>query len=175
MAVDGLTISGVFPLLARIADSGRGASARRLFGKGGLPELGVSLTFGTTSGKANKWHVGVRTLAATTFDLLDLAGGSLADPLGNALTFSTVKLVVVALSTPNGTRNLQIGPQNQSNAAPLNWGGVGATVYQIVTNWAMPIYQPVTGVTVTAGTGDILPVYNPGGASLDYAILIAGT
>ncbi len=175
MAVDSLTISGVFPLLARLADSSIGASARRQFGTGTLAELGVTLAYGTGSGQASKWHIGVRALAATTYDLLDLAGGSLADPVGNALTFSTVKLIVVAISSPDGTKTLRVGPQNQSNAPALNWGGTGATVYHTLTHWAMPLYQPVTGATITAGTGDILPVYNPGGSSVTYAILIAGT
>jgi hypothetical protein len=174
VAVDSLTISGELDLSARIADSGKGATARRLFGQGTLAELGISLTYGTGSGQADKWHLGERTLATVTYDLLDLAGGSLADPLGNALTFTAVKLVLVALETPNGTRVLRVGPQNQSNPWPGPWGGTGATVYKTVTHWDLVAYEPVAGFAVTAGTGDIVPIYNSTGASIDYAILIAG-
>ena len=114
----------------------------------------------------------MRTLAATTFDLIDLAGG-LTDYKGATITFAKVKWIYVALSTQDGTNALRIGPQNQANAWQGPWGGTGATVYRTTyTDWEF--YRPVTGTTVTAGTGDIFPVYNPGAGSVDYLLWVLG-
>lgn len=173
MAVDKLGVDGNCRLSALIMDANAGKSLRIGFGSRSVPELSFSLTYGTGSGQANKLYCAKRTLAATTFDLIDLAGG-LDDGIGNTLTFTKIKLALVAIVTPNGTKAVRVGPQAQSNPFPGGWGGTGATVYDTVTHWMPVIYEPVTGYTVTAGTGDILPIYNPGATSLDYWLLLTG-
>lgn len=143
-----------------------------VFGRGVLPRRVRSFTHGTGANQANKWHLSRRTLATVTFDLLDLAGG-LTDYKGAAITFTAIKLVYIAIVDADGTKSLRIGPQNQTGAGQFGWGGTGATVYQtIYTDWED--YRPITGHTVTAGTGDIYPIYNPGAGSVEYAIWVLG-
>lgn len=175
MALDTLNVSnrnGGRPLSVVFRDGTSLGRISRRFGLGGVPDLGVSLGFGTGSGQANKAYFGLRTVSATSFDLVDLSG-SLTDGLGNTFSPSALKLAVVAIVSPDGTKSLRVGPQNQSNAWQGPWGGTGSTVYQTVTHhWHF--YSPVAGVAVTAGTGDVLPVYNPGATSVTYALLLAG-
>ena len=143
-----------------------------IFGKGSLPARLRSFTHGTGANQVNKLFVAQRTLATLTFDNLDLAGG-LNDYNGAAITFTFLKWAYIAIVSPDGTKSLRVGPQNQLNALPGGWGGVGATVYQtLYTDWED--YRPITGHAVTAGTGDIFPIYNPGAGNVTYAILLAG-
>lgn len=156
----------------RIIDSVSGQVLPAIWGKGNLPARTRTFTSGTGNNQVDKFHLSQRTLTATTFDLLDLSG-VLTDYKGVAITFSKIKRVYIAIVSPDGTKSLRIGPQNQANAGQFGWGGTGATVYQtIYTDW--DDYFPYAGHTVTAGTGDIYPVYNPGASSVTYALLIAG-
>lgn len=175
MAINLLSIGnndGKDPLGGRIGDSNGGFLSLR-FGAVSVPDMGIELTFGTGSGQANWAYMrkGV-SLNATTFSNLDLAG-TLTDGVGNTITATKLKLAVVALDSPDGSKALRVGPQNQSNVAQLGWGGTGATVYQTVTHhwW---LYEPVAGYTITAGTGDVFPLYNPGGSAVTFSILLAG-
>jgi hypothetical protein len=156
----------------RVGDDATGQYQAAVFGKANLPARVRSLTHGTGSGQANKWHLSQRTLATTTFDLLDLAGG-LTDYKGAAITFTKIKRVYVAIVDPSSSKSLRVGPQNQSNAGQFGWGGTGATVYQTVyTDW--DDYEPYAGWTVTAGTGDIYPIYNPSAGSVTYVLFVLG-
>lgn len=174
MAVSVLAADGLMRLSSLIRDTTAGTSQRINFGSGVVPTLNISLTYGTGTNQANKLYCAKRTLAATTYDLLDLAGG-LTDGLGNVLTFTKIKLALVAIVTPVvATKSLRVGPQNQSNPFLGGWGGTAATDYKTVTNWDIVNYEPTTGYTVTAGTGDIFPIYNPSAISVDYWLLLAG-
>lgn len=161
-----------FPSVGKLADATELSQVTAQYGQGVLPSLDVSLTSGTGSGKANDWHLGQRTLAATTFDLIDLAGG-LTNYRGTALTFTKIKRILVALTSPDGTAKLRVGPQNQSNPWAGPWGGSGATVYQDVLH-SLDLWHPYAGWTVTAGSADIFPVYNPGGSSVTYSLWVIG-
>lgn len=176
MAVNRLSIrfrpSGVAPLSAFWQDGTTLASIPRTFGAAGVPSLPVSLTFGTGSGQANWAYYASRTVATVTADNLDLSG-SLTDGLGNTINATRLKLLVVAISSPDGTKTLRIGPRGVSNAAQLNYGGVAATDYVAITQWHV-LYEPVAGYTITAGTADILGLFNPGAGSVTYSILMAG-
>lgn len=176
MAQSVLKTIGDMPLRVFIQDGTTGAAIAKTFGKGGVPDLNVLLNFGTGTDQASKAYIAQRPpLAATTFDNLDLAGG-LVDGLGNTLTFATLKLALVAIVAPDyATKSLRVGPQGQSNPFLGAWGGTGATVYKAFNVWDLTVYSPTTGYTVTAGTGDIFPVYNPSAISVDYTILLVGT
>lgn len=156
----------------RVIDSITGQYLPAIFGKGLVPTRLRSLTNGTGSNQVNKFHVSQRTLANGASDLLDLAGG-LTDYKGAAITFTALKWAYVAIITPNGTKSLRVGPQNQTNAGQFWWGGTGATVYYTAKQ-DFEYYEPVSGVTVTAGTGDIFPIINQSGVSVTYALLLAG-
>lgn len=173
MALDQLSVTGENKLRIAIRDGSRFGALTKSYGIGTVPALSTTLTFGTGSGQANKLYYAVRTLAGTTMDTLDLAG-SLTDGVGNTLTFTYVKLAIIAIESPNGTKALRVGPQNEANAFVGSWGASAATTYKTVKYHDIVEYEPVTGLAVTAGTGDIFPVYNPTGSSITYHILIAG-
>jgi hypothetical protein len=99
--------------------------------------------------------------------------GSLTDGLGNVISATKLKLLILSVSSPDGTKAIRVGPRGVSNTIQGPWGGTGATVYTDVTHWHV-LYEPVAGWTVTAGTGDILGLYNPGAGSVTYSILLAG-
>jgi hypothetical protein len=173
MAITGLRIDGENELSAYIRDGGTGAVLRKKFGlTASVPALAVDLTYGTTSAKANWMYYASRTVAATTADNLDLSG-SLTDGLGNTISATKLKLAVIAIASPDGTKSLRVGPRGVANAAQLNFGGVAATDYQTVTHWWW-LYEPVAGYTITAATADIFGVYNPGAGSVTYSVLLAG-
>ena len=173
MAVGTLSISGTNKLRAYIQDSASAAALLRTFGDDSWPALSLGLEFGSATGLANKAVITRRTVAATTYDNLDLSG-SLVDGLGNTTSFTFLKLAIVALVSPDGTKKVRVGPQNQSNAWQGPWGGVGATVYREVPYWDVVVWEPVAGYAVTNASTDIFPVYNPTGSSLDYVVLLAG-
>jgi hypothetical protein len=156
----------------RIFDSVTLQSQPAVYGRGVLPARGVQLSYGAGDLQANKQYVARRTLAAAAYDLIDLAGG-VNDYKGAAIAFTKVKRIYLALVNPDGAKSLRVGPQNQANAAQLGWGGVGAEAScEVFTELDWP--HPYAGWAVTAGTGDILPVYNPGADPVEYAIWILG-
>lgn len=172
MAISILRATGELPLSAFWKDGTTGALLSKTFGALGVPELSVSLGYGTGSGKANWAYYASRTVSTVTADNLDLSG-SLTDGLGNTIIATKLKLMVLAIGTPNGTKALRFGPRGVSNAAQLNFGGVSGTDYQTVTHWHL-LYEPVAGYDITAGTGDIIGIYNPTGVSVTYSILMMG-
>ncbi len=172
MALNTLQFGGTFPLSSFWKDGTTGAVVRKRFGVVSVPELGVSLSYGTGSGQANWAYYASRTVATVTADNLDLSG-SLTDGLGNTISATKLKLLVVAVASPDGTKKIRVGPRGVSNAAQLNFGGVASTDYQDVTHWHV-LYEPVAGYTITAGSADVLGLYNPSAGSVTYSILMAG-
>lgn len=170
MALDiiaGLSLSGN----GSVTDSANSATQPITIGSGVMPTLASEYTYGTGSAQVNAFYAASRTLAATTFDLLNLT--TLPNALGTTFSLTRLKLLVISIDSPDGTKSLRVGPQNQSNAAQLWFGGTGATVYETIftgQKWE----DPYAGYTVTATTGDILPIYNPGGSSVTYGIWILG-
>lgn len=133
----------------------------------------IAKSSGTGSGQANEmWH-DERTLTTTSTDSLDLAGG-LTNGLGVTVTFTKIKLAIIAIDAPDGTKKLRVGPNNTANAWQGWFGGVGANVYEEVLDWVVHL-DFRTGWTVTAGTGDLLIINNPSAGSVTYRILLVGT
>lgn len=140
-------------------------------GLGAFDAMTTQLTYGTSSSQAKQYFHDERTLGATTSESLDLAGG-LTSPLGETITFTTLKLLVIAIDSPDGSKTLRVGPQSVANAFIGPWGG--AAHYINVTRWKVLVNEPVSGYTVTAGTGDLLVVNNQTAGSITYRILLAG-
>lgn len=171
MAFNSLTVSlensGVF----RLGDTTNGITVVQRMGGTSVPVGAFALEWGTGNGQANALYVsGVRTVAATTADNLNLTTLSMA---GTTFSLTKLKYLLVVISGPDGTKSLQVGPRNVSNAVQLGWGGTGATVYDTVftdREWK----HPYAGWTVTASTADILGIYNPGAGSVDYSVVVAG-
>lgn len=135
--------------------------------------MAASLGFGTLSGLCNNLICQQRSVGAGLNDNLDLAG-ALTNDLGEAFVLTKVKLLLVSIAAPDGTKKLRVGPQGITNAVQLNFGGVTAACYKEITNFDLLVYEPVAGYTVTAGTADLLGINNPGAGSVTYNILIAG-
>jgi len=127
---------------------------------------------GTSADQADLVFRDQRTLALSTSENLDLAGG-LTDAYGTTITFVKVKLIYVKAKSDNGG-NIIIG-----GAAANTFVGPFADATDKVKVPAGGMFQvgdATTGWTVTAGTGDILKVENDDGSdSGTYDIIIVGT
>jgi hypothetical protein len=155
--------------------SGLGQAAGSLNVPGGLwSAMQAQLTFGSGSGQANQVYIAQRTVAAAADDNLGLNGGGLLSPVGDVIAFTKVKLILVAIEAPDGTKKLNVGPNGVANAAPLSFGGVAAGAYKVVTNWEVIALEPVAGYTITPATSFLLPIHNPGTGSVTYDVLVLG-
>jgi hypothetical protein len=131
-----------------------------------------SLTNGSGANQANLVWSDQRTIAASATDSLDLAGGSLTDAFGAALTFARIKVIMVTAAAGN-TNNVNL-TRPASNGVPLFLAaGDGIPVMPGGTVvWCAP---NAAGVAVTAGTGDLIDLVNSGaGTSVTYDIVIIG-
>lgn len=143
-------------------------------GSNDFDAITMELTNGTGTGQANSKWEDTRTLAALANDDLDLAGG-LTDAFGATITFTKIKLLIITLDAPDGTLKLHVGPQGLANAWSAPFGGAGATVYKIVFQTEVLVWDKY-GVAVTAGTGDLLRINNPHATlSVTYHIFMIGT
>lgn len=136
-----------------------------------LPQLRTRYTYGTGDGQVNKWYLAKRTLPATTYDDLNLTSGLTA--LGTTQAFTKLKLVLVAVVSPDGAKKLRVGPQGRTNAAQLWFQATSANFWEECFTYVLK-ERPVTGWTATAGSADVFSVYNPGATALDYAIWLLG-
>jgi hypothetical protein len=133
-----------------------------------------SLTWqdGTTVNKADRLWQDSRTLAASTSEDLDLAGG-LTDAFGAAITFARIKGLFIAAAITN-TNNVVVG--GASSNAFINWVGNANDVVNVRPGGILALIAPdVTAYAVTATTGDLLHIANSGaGSSVTYEIIIIG-
>jgi hypothetical protein len=151
------------------------ASVPAVFGIGsnGFSSWEYALTNGTGSGNANEVYIGRHTITAGGGSSIDLAG-SLTNPLGQTITFATIKALLIIVRSPDGTKKVLVGPQNVANTWQGPFGGTGATAYEEVYEIFLKATR-YTGWTVTAGTGDLLRITNPGASDVDVDVLIIGT
>jgi len=130
-----------------------------------------TITSGTGLDKANLIFVDQRTVAASTNDDLDLIGGGLLDPFGDALAFVQLKGIYIraALAKPS---TITIG--NVTNAVPVF--GAATHSLPLQPDGVLQIVMPsATAITVAAGTGDILRITNDSGAAtMTYDIVLVG-
>jgi hypothetical protein len=130
------------------------------------------LANGTASGQASQVFSDTRTLTASATENLDLAG-SLTNAFGTTLTFAKIKLIMVRASSANNAANAVQIQRGSSNGVPLFLAASDGL--QLNASGIFLVYDPV-GITVTAGTGDILTITNSAGTnSVTYDIVIVGT
>lgn len=132
----------------------------------------ISLGNGTGSSQSDLLFTDRRTIALSSTEDLDLAGG-LTDALGNVLTFVKVKTILIKASSAN-TNNVTVSPAAVNGfLGPFN---AAADLISVSPNGMMLVQAPVAGWAVTAGTGDLLTIANSGaGTSVTYDIIIVGT
>lgn len=131
----------------------------------------TEMSSGTGSNAADLEYMAARTLTTGSNEDLDLAG-SLTDRFGTALTFVKVKAIFVENPSTN-TTNLSLKPAS-SNGFTGPFGAAAHTI-TIPPGGKIMLTAPVSGWTVTAGTGDKINLANSAGASLTYNIHIIGT
>ena len=134
-----------------------------------LKQYDITIPTGSTSGLANQlWH-DQRTVASGATDSLDLAG-VLTNAIRQTVTFSAIKLVIIKAAAANTTVLSVTRPAANGvpifaaagDACPVGPGGIFV--------WC----SPAAGVTVTAGTGDLLDIVNAAGASAVYDVIVIG-
>lgn len=133
----------------------------------------LSMGDGFSAGNADKAWWDQRTLTASQTEDLDFVGGSLTDPFGVTFTLAKIKLLYVrAHPDNNASNNVVVG--GDANAVPI----FGAAAHTIALRAGQVFLWTdfTTGVTLTAGTGDLLQVANSAGTnSVVYDIVAIGT
>jgi len=139
-----------------------------------LADWGLTLTDGAGAGAANLIYQDTGQIAASGTNTLDLAGGSLTDPFGAALTFARIKgLWVRARSTNNAANNVVV-TRPAANGVPLFAAASDAIALRPgeIFGWMSP---HATGVVVTAATADLIDLVNSAGTNaVDYDVVILG-
>lgn len=131
----------------------------------------TTMPTGTGAGQADLLYSATRTVAASGTDALDLAG-SLVGPLGATLTIVKLKLILIRAAAAN-TNNVRVN-RPATNGVPLF---LAASDGVDVPPGGLFLWTgPAAGVTVTAGTGDLINCDNSGsGTSVTYDVVIVGT
>lgn len=134
--------------------------------------LETELTSGTGSSAVDLEYIAQRTITASANNDIDLAG-SLTDRFGNTITFVKIKGIWLKASSSN-TNSVILKP----GAANGFTGPFGAATHTLTIppGGILMLCAPVSGWTVTAGTGDIINEANSGaGSSVVYDLHIIGT
>lgn len=124
-------------------------------------------------GQVNQWFLDERTIIAGGTDNLDLSG-TLVNNIGQTCTFTKIKFLLICIDTPDGVKELRIGPQAVANAFQGPFGGIVASSYKRVHTWDVVINHPYAGYAVGAGATDVLGISNPGAGPVTYRVLIFG-
>lgn len=136
--------------------------------------FGVSLVDGTLVGQADTSYWGLRPLAASASESLNLTSGALLDPFGQPVVFARLKVVIISAAIAN-TNNVLIGGAG-GNTAPLLFNTTasvdvarpGGTKTWMV-NVADAIGYPV------GSTNNLLQIANSGsGTAINYTIVLIG-
>lgn len=141
-------------------------------------EVTLSLADGVGVDQADRIYIAERTVASGANDDIDLAGTSILDPSGAALTFAKIKTIMIINAPKSGaanTTNLTIGGGTNPVVGLL--GGTTPTLGPMKPGEVLLRHAGVLAglCSVTAGTADILRVANSAGASATYQICIIGT
>ena len=131
----------------------------------------VEFTAGTGAGKVDLKFTDTRTLAASTPEVLDLAG-VLVDAFGAVITFVKIKALIITAAAGN-TNNVVVGPD--ATAGWVGPFGDASDRINIPPGGYLALVHPGDGWAVGAGATDELYVLNGGaGTSVTYSILILG-
>jgi hypothetical protein len=132
------------------------------------------LTDGTDADEANKVYGPVRrTLAGGANEELDLSG-SLTDIFGDTVVLTKVKGLLIHNTKTDVGAKLEIGG-SAANAFLLF--KAANDIYTLGPNGIFFVWEPsLAGLTVTAGTGDLLKINNVSSpsVSIDYDIVVVG-
>ena len=134
-------------------------------------EADILLATGTGASQADQMFTDTRTLGGSANEDLDLAA-SLVDALGQTLTFVKIKAILIIAAAAN-VGDIQVKP-----AAANGFLGPFANAsdrLDVPAGGRILLTAPVTGWTVTAGTGDLLNIANSAAGNAIYDIILIGT
>lgn len=129
------------------------------------------LTTGTGANQADKIFTDTRTLSASATEDLDVSG-ALTTPLGGTFVIARIKAIIVTAASTNAN-NVNV-TRPAANGVPLFLAaGDGVPVKPGgAFVWVAP---DVTGIAVTAATGDLVTFTNSAGAtSVTYSVVFIG-
>ncbi len=131
-----------------------------------------SISNGTGLNAANAMHVDTFSIAASGTLNIDLTGGTLEDPLGNVVTFSKVKEVLLITSSGN-TNDVIYGNGTNPFVGPLSAGTTTLTVKP--GNVLHFSNYSAAGWTVGTDSADIIKLVNSSsGTAVTGTIAIVG-
>lgn len=137
-----------------------------------LISLLSNLSNGTGAGQASQFWRDTRTLGPAATENIDLAG-SLVNAFGVTVTFTKIKFLFVRADPANNVAN-NVNVQRAAANGFVWFLAVSDGFFLAPGAWAA-WFDPA-GVTVTAGTGDLLTITNGAGSnSVNYDIVIVGT
>ena len=126
---------------------------------------------GVAANQANQMWTDARSIGSSANDDLDLAGG-LTSAFGNAITFTSIKAIIVKAAAANAN-NLIMGGES-TNPFETMFGLADSTLI-IQPGGILALTAPgATGYAVTAGTGDILRFTNAGSGTINYEVIFIG-
>ncbi len=125
--------------------------------------------------QCNVWCKTTKTMTSGSYGNIDLTDGADLDPFGGALIMTTVRLVVVCLSTGyDGVTHYHVGPDNQTHGIQL-WFNATSSGYFDDEYGTLIKVAPAAGWAVVDNTTDVLYFKNPNAGSITLNILVAGT
>ena len=132
----------------------------------------INLGDGNGANQANQVFHDQRTLAASATEELDLAG-VLANPLGQTITFTKIKALLIRAAATNVNDVLIGGAASNAFASPF---GDATDVVKVRPGGTLLLVAPDSnGYAVTAGTGDKLKVANSAaGSGVTYDVVLIG-
>lgn len=147
--------------LSTVVDSARLDYSRALGDGGGADQASIV------------WH-DQRTINGGANDDLDLAGGLSNTIFGTAVaaTFTRIKAIVVVNTSVVAGDKLRVG--GGPNPFTVPFAGSSSAQVEVGPDSALLLSSKKDGWNVTAGTGDILRVNNPGTLAIVYRIVILG-
>ena len=124
---------------------------------------------GILANQGNNGYQVTYAIPATSHQAVDLAG-VLVGAFTGVRTFTKLKWLMIQLTTETPGAQCNIG----GNANPVLLFSNGNDELILGAGGTLLLASPVDGYTVTAGTGDILDLYNPGATAISVTVTIVG-
>ena len=137
-------------------------------------EVLSAFSTGSSAGEADQlWHDS-RTIGAASNDDLDLTDlTQTVHGQSVSLGFASIKAILIQnTSTTAGDKLVLDSSVTNGVLTPFN--GSASSKLEIPADSPLLLVNRLDGWTVTAGTGDLLRISNPGAESIDYKIVILG-
>jgi hypothetical protein len=134
-----------------------------------------SLADGVAADQADKLWSDQRTVAAGANDDLDLTA-LVNTVFGSTLTINLARVKAVLIVNTSTTAGDELRLDSSvANAFTAPFNGSATSQVEIGPDSALLLSNKKDGWVVTAGTGDVLRIKNPGANPITYKIVVVGT